>query len=130
MSAYTDVRTFLVTHGLGTSDTTQDWAVIIGGVSDHLTQPHLAIIPTTGSRPIDVMGRDPLHQPRFRVVVQGAPGGYVEAEAKANAVWDALHRQQFADFLTVEGTNPPMWLGYDEDQHKPRWSLNFTTIRK
>ena len=130
MSAYTDIRTYLVQHNVAQADTTQDWAILVGGISDQLTHPHMAVVPTTGNRPLDVMGNDPLHQPNFRIVVQGREGGYVEAEAKANAVWNALHRKQFADFLTVEGTNPPIWLGYTEDTHKPRWSLNFTTIRK
>jgi len=116
--------------GIAQGDTTQPWVILIGGLSDRVTQPHMAVTATTGNAPLNVMGTDRLLRPTFRIVLQGATNGYADAETKAYEVWDALHRKPFGNFIAVEGTNAPAWLGYSEDNHKPRWSLNFSSIRK
>ena len=129
MSLTSDVRTYLIDQGIAASDTTSDWAILIGGLSDQLDQPHLAVIETSGFAPINVMGSNYLSRPAFQILVQGAAGEYATTEAKAYAVYDTLRRASFAYLQTVEAAQNPVWLGYDEDTQKPRWSLNFTTIR-
>jgi hypothetical protein len=129
VSLTSDVRTYLIDQGIAASDTTSDWAILIGGLSDQLNQPHMAILETSGFAPINVMGSDYLSRPAFQILVRGEAGQYANAEAKAHAVYDTLHRASFAYLQTVEAAQNPVWLGYDEDHARPQWSLNFTTIR-
>jgi len=129
VSLTSDVRTYLIDQGIASSDTTADWAILIGGLSDQLDQPHLAVLETSGFAPINVMGSDYLSRPAFQILVRGATGDYANAESKAHAVYDTLHRTSFAYQQTVEAAQNPVWLGYDEDHARPQWSLNFTTIR-
>jgi hypothetical protein len=129
VSLTSDVRTYLIDQGIASSDTTADWAILIGGLSDQLDQPHLAVLETSGFAPINVMGSDYLSRPAFQILVRGATGDYANAESKAHAVYDTLHRTSFAYQQTVEAAQNPVWLGYDEDYARPQWSLNFTTIR-
>ena len=129
MSLTSDVRTYLIDQGIAASDTTSDWAILIGGLSDQLNQPHLAVLETSGFAPINVMGSNYLSRPAFQILVRGAAGQYAATETKAHAVYDTLHRASFAYQQTVEAAQNPVWLGYDEDHARPQWSLNFTTIR-
>lgn len=133
MSLTTDVRLHLISQGVAVGGTTQDWTCLIGGLSDQVARAQIAVMETGGLAPLDVMGTgdtETLTRPGVQILVRGNANDYSTTEAKAQAVWTTLHRQSFADFLTIEGTTNPIWLGYEPDTNRPLWSLNFLTVRR
>ncbi len=125
MSLTTDVRTRLIAAGI----TSGDWTCIIGGLTDVDAGPQIAVMERTGLPPLDSHDGPGLKQPGVQLLVRGAARTYAATETKADAVWDALHMSTFGSNLHCRGANKT-WLGYEPDTGKPRWSLNFTLIRR
>ena len=125
-----DVRNRLIALGLVSDDTTSGWVCLVGGLSDRLARPQVAVLDTTGLSPLASHGTTGPTRPAFQILVRGEPDSYAATAAKAQAVWDSLHRKPFGDYLAVEGANSaPVWLGFAGDESRPQWSLNFTTIQ-
>jgi hypothetical protein len=126
------VRAYLISEGIAGSGTSSGsaWVCLVGGLSDAITAPQIAVIDTGGLSPLASHGNAGPTRPGIQVIVRGLPGAYAATETKAQDVWDALHRSSFDDLLAVEGVNNPIWLGYREDTNAPQWSLNFLTIQR
>lgn len=126
----TDVRARLITLGLVSSSVTSGaaWACLIGGLTDHVNAPQVAILETTGLPPLDAHGGVSATRPAFQLLVRGAENTYDATATKAQAIFDALHGSIFAGMRVTANTNPA-WLGFTPDRNEPLWSLNFTTLK-
>ena len=126
------IRARLVALGIAGSTTTTGsaWVCLTGGLSDQITAPQIAINDTSGLAPLTSHGNAGPLQPGIQVLIRGLPNTYAATATKAEAVWDALHREGFDDLLAIEGVSNPIWLGYREDTNAPQWSMNFLTIKQ
>ena len=100
------------------------WTILEGGLSDHVSDPQIAVIDRAGLPPITAHASTGILRPGVQVLVRGMPRSYAATLTKAEGVWDALHRQHFAGAQSAEGVNNPVFAGFDEQQ-RPVWSLNF-----
>ena len=125
------VRARLIALGLVSSATASgaDWVCLVGGLSDHVVAPQVAIIDRSGLPALASHGNAGPLQPGIQVLVRGLPNAYAATATKAEAVFDGLHRTAFGDLLTVEAVGTPAWLGYREDTNAPQWGMNFLTIQ-
>ena len=126
------IRARLIALGLVSSATSSgtDWVCLVGGLSDHVTAPQVAITDRSGLPALASHGNAGPLQPGFQVIVRGLPDSYAATATKAEAIFDALHRAAFGDLLTIEAVGTPNWFGYREDTNAPVWSMNFLTIKR
>jgi hypothetical protein len=120
------VRGQLVALGVASSavQSGSSWVALVGGLTDRVVAPQLALRETAGLVPLGVMGSPAVLRAGLQVLVRGLPDTYAQTSLKAYEVWDALHHRQFAGVLSVEGVSNPFWLGFS-DEGNPTWSLNF-----
>jgi hypothetical protein len=126
------VRDRLVSLGITGSGTASgsSWVCLVGGLSDRVDAPQVAVIDTGGLSPLDAHGTTGPTRPGIQVLVRGAPNAYALTEAKAESIWDALHRSTWGTVMNIAGVNNPIWLGYESDTNRPLWSLNFLTLTR
>lgn len=125
------IRDHLVSQGLVTSGVTPGsaWVCLIGGLSDALAAPQVAVLDTGGIYPFESHNSTPPTRPGIQLLLRGTPGTYAATASKARAIWSALRAASPTGIMLVTPTTSPIWLGMD-DQNRPGWSMNFLTITK
>jgi hypothetical protein len=126
------VRARLIALGLASSATASgtDWVCLVGGLSDHITAPQVAIIDRSGLTALASHGNAGPLRPGIQVLVRGLPDSYAATATKTEAIFDALHRAAFGDLISIEAVGTPNFLGYREDTNAPTWGMNFLTIKR
>ena len=104
------------------------WVCLVGGLSDAIAAPQVALMDTAGLPPLMSHGSGRPLRPALQVLVRGLPNTYAATATKATAIFDGLHRTTWGSLQTVEAVNNPIWLGYEPDTNAPVWSINFLTI--
>lgn len=124
------VRARLIALGLVGSGTGNGsaWVCLVGGLSDAIAAPQVALMDTAGLPPLMSHGSGRPLRPGLQVLVRGLPNTYAATATKATAIFDGLHRTSWGDLKTVEAVNNAIWLGYEPDTNAPVWSINFLTI--
>lgn len=125
------VRDHLVSLGVTTGATTAGtaWVCLIGGLSDKIGAPQVAVMDRGGLPPLGSHDSVRPLRPGVQVLVRGLPNSYAATATKAQAVFDALHGQRFGSFMDVRASQSPLWLGFLDDD-RPTWSLNFDTFQE
>lgn len=120
------VRARLVALGTVASTVTSGaaWVCLVGGLSDTVDAPQVAVLDTGGLAPIDAHNGPHAQRPGIQVLIRGAPNAYAATATKAAAVWTALHRTRWGDVLDLAAVTSPIWLGYEADTNRPMWSVN------
>lgn len=126
-----NTRTRLIAAGLVTGNLTAGsaWIGLVGGLTDAITAPQVAIIDTGGIFPYDSHNSTPPARPGLQILVRGLPNAWADAAAKARAVWASLRASAPTGVMLASPTTSPIDLGRD-DQNRPTWSMNFQLIVK
>jgi hypothetical protein len=126
------IRDRIIAAGLATGAVADGsaWVCLVGGLSDRVRAPQIAVRDTAGYAPLDTMDGPGVRRAGVQVLVRGNAGDYAGTAVMAKAAWDVLHTARFGPILSVRGMNGPTWLGYTSDEARPQWSMNliaFTT---
>ena len=126
------VRARLVSLGVTTGGTTSGtaWVTVVGGLTDRINAPQIAIIDRAGLPPLTAHNETRPLRPGLQVLVRGLPDSYEATATKAAAVFEALHRQPFGTLMAIEAVSSPAWLGFTEADNRPTWSLNFIVFQE
>lgn len=127
-----DMKDTLVDAGVGTFAATSGWAIYI---SREPSSPDevVTLYDSGGPEPDYLMDGTDIGRPNMQARIRGAPGGYLDAWAKAKEVVDALSR---LSPQTINGTwYAGVWqqtaitaLQYD-DSNRPILTVNFRIRR-
>lgn len=134
----THVAILLEQAGVGSRNATSGWLIRTGQFSTQYAHlPQLLVVNTPGSPPELGFGdaSADLRLPGVQVLVRGNADDYAGAYAKAEEVRSALHKRLDA---LIDGTlyrrivmvGEPIWLGYEPEQNRPMWSLNFELMKE
>lgn len=126
------IRAKLISAGV-VSATVADgsnWVGVVGGLSDRVKAPQIAVRETAGLLPLTSHGTKGPLRIGVQLLVRGTPNSYAATAAKTSAAWNALQREQFDSIMSMEGVNNPIWLGYEPDTNAPMWSMNFIAFTK
>ncbi len=123
------VRDLLVTNTVGVFAATSGWSIHIGGLPEK-PDTAISVSHTGGLNPSPLWLLD---YPSVQVMVRGDASGYVAAKAKITEVKDVLLG---ITSLTLNGDRWDSirmlgdigWLGFDNADKRPIFSLNLTLI--
>lgn len=124
-----DIRTILVSEGLGVAGAASGWGIYRGVMPD-LPNTVIAIFDITGA--YDDNPKFRLDRPGINIQVRGDPRDYDGAFTKARAVYDALQGRTPATINTTEmrgimARSGPYCLGPD-DLNRETFSMNFDLV--
>lgn len=115
-----------------TSSTGTGWLVFDGTLSDRPTvvgRPQIAVMLAGGpGRTLRHAGARGTRYGRVRVLVRGDPWDYYGSRDKALALAEDLNGRHFtlgSENALLRQEESALWLGYNDEESRPMWSLNF-----
>lgn len=119
-----DIISALVAAGIGVANT----SIFVGPVRDDVVRGYSVwVLPTGGMPPEpDIAGPSgaDLRRRRVQVRVRGAINEHATAYAKAEAVFEALHKRQPAGYVSWL-CDEPVYISLDQSDRSD-WSINVT----
>jgi hypothetical protein len=130
VSLLDDVRSHLIAQGVVSTGTTSGsaWVCLIGGHSDAIDAPQVALVQRAGLPPLDTHAGPAHARAGVQVLVRGNPRAYAITAAKVDEVYAALQHARFTGVQTIEARSSAAWLGYEPQSDRPLWSLNLIAI--